>query len=919
MPRGASHAPDAGARRERRYHPGRWSACWLLGVAISAASCPASEAFGLLEWPTATPTAKPWAYWYWMGSAVDEANLTRELERCRDAGLGGVHVIPIYGVKGWESRFVPHLSPRWAELLRHAAAESRRLGLGLDMTMGTGWNFGGPRVPVEESCLRVDVRCYDADSADTLPARLERRGLLAVLATESDGRVTDLTGCVAEDGRMDWSDASAGVAIRVVSLGSGYLPVERAAPGGEGLMINPFFGPAVANHLRGFEEFFAAYDGIRPRGLYHDSFEYHGAAWSPDVTDEFRRRRGYRLEDHRAALFRAEPDESDRRVRSDFRETLSELLQERFADAWASWASARGFVTRNQAHGAPGNLLDLYAAADIPETEVFHADRDVLMSKFASSAAHVAGRRLVSAETGTWIADHFTERLADLKRLADELFVAGVNHVFYHGMAYSPDEAQWPGWLFYAATQMNPRNPIWRDVPALNAYIARCQAVLQAGEADNDVLLYWPIHDLWFQQQGLIEELTVHRRGWFEDQPLGWLARRLWERGFCFDYVSDRQLAAAAEAGGRITLPGGAYAAVVVPRCRTMPLATLRTLFGLAESGATVVFEGELPCDVPGWGDLEARRGELVRLGSRLAFAAAADTEVRQARTGKGRVLVGDVEAALRVADVRRETLVDQPGLVFIRRRSAEGRSYFVVNGSERSFTGWLPLAAGAAGVGVLDPMSGKTGVGESRTRGDRTEVRLQLAPAESLVVRTSSRTALGGPAWECREAAGAPTELGGRWQVEFVAGGPDLPPPFATDRLGSWTTQGGAAAAAFGGTARYTLRFDAPFSGGRARLDLGRVHETARVRLNGRDLGTVLLPPYQVLVDELRPRDNVLEVEVTNLAANRIRDLDRRGVDWKRFYDVNFVGIDYRPFDASAWPIRDSGLLGPVTAQPLR
>jgi hypothetical protein len=56
----------------------------------------------------------------------------------------------------------------------------------------------------------------------------------------------------------------------------------------------------------------------------------------------------------------------------------------------------------------------------------------------------------------------------------------------------------------------------------------------------------------------------------------------------------------------------------------------------------------------------------------------------------------------------------------------------------------------------------------------------------------------------------------------------------------------------------------------------------------------------------------------VTNLSANRIRDLDRRGVTWKVFHDINFVNIDYQPFDASGWPVRDSGLLSPVTLTPV-
>jgi hypothetical protein len=96
--------------------------------------------------------------------------------------------------------------------------------------------------------------------------------------------------------------------------------------------------------------------------------------------------------------------------------------------------------------------------------------------------------------------------------------------------------------------------------------------------------------------------------------------------------------------------------------------------------------------------------------------------------------------------------------------------------------------------------------------------------------------------------------------------------------------------------------------------LDLGKVGQSARVRLNGRDLGTLVAPPFSVAVDNLKSEGNMLEVEVTNVSANHIRDLDRRGVKWKNFHDSNFVNQDYRPFDASNWPLYDSGLLGPVT-----
>jgi hypothetical protein len=152
---------------------------------------------------------------------------------------------------------------------------------------------------------------------------------------------------------------------------------------------------------------------------------------------------------------------------------------------------------------------------------------------------------------------------------------------------------------------------------------------------------------------------------------------------------------------------------------------------------------------------------------------------------------------------------------------------------------------------------------------------------------------------------------------VRFIAGGPELPPSFVTDKLGSWTARGGEAER-FAGTALYRTRFDAPAAAaGGWLLDLGAVAQSARVRLNGRDLGAVFAPPFRVVADRLKPKGNVLEVEVTSLPANRVRDLDRRGVNWKVFYDINFISLGGRKFDASDWPLADSGFLGPVRLIP--
>ena len=148
---------------------------------------------------------------------------------------------------------------------------------------------------------------------------------------------------------------------------------------------------------------------------------------------------------------------------------------------------------------------------------------------------------------------------------------------------------------------------------------------------------------------------------------------------------------------------------------------------------------------------------------------------------------------------------------------------------------------------------------------------------------------------------------------MKFIAGGPVLPAPISITNLVSWTEFGDTNTQSFAGTARYSITFDAPMSGP-SFLDLGDVRQSARVKLNGKDYGTLITPPFRVVVDNLKPTDNILEVEVTSVAANRIRDLDRRGVPWKNFRDINFVNIDYKPFNAANWPLTDCGLLGPVT-----
>jgi hypothetical protein len=846
----------------------------LLALVIATLVPRGLESQNQLAWPTIERDARPWTRWWWMGSAVTPATLSAELRELHDAGFGGVEITAIYGVRGAESLSVAYLSPRWVELLRHTVDEARRLGMAVDLPQGSGWRMGGPFVPANE--VNASLR---------------------LMFDSTRGRY-------------------------VADVRPSGDKVKRPAPGNEGPAIDVFSRVATEHYLREIAERLTIPRGAI-RSYFHDSFEYTGDG-SRELFETFQRNRGYDLNAELAALAGRGDSDHVARVKSDYRQTIDEMLLTHFVRTLTAWSHARGSLMREQAHGSPGNLLDLYAATDIPETEIFGPlggpDADPLINKFASSAAHVAGHRLASAESFTWMGEHFSGTLDEVKHAADLLFTAGINHLVYHGTAYSPPDAAWPGWEFYASMEFNSRNAWWPDLPTLNAYVARVQSMLQGGQASNDVLLYWPIADNWHDVRGLRMDFPVHNPTWFYRKPVGDVAKTLWASGYSFDYVSDRQLVAdVAVLSRQPRTRGGDYRAIVVPRTDHMPPATLERLLTLASAGATVIFVERLPADVPGFSHLEEQRARLARLLRRVVLSAPDRIGIQRAAVGLGEVLVAPTaQMALDRVGVRRERLTDFAGVTLLRRRRPDGYDYFIANHGRDSIGGWVPIAVRAAAVGIMDPLTLRSGLGDSRARRDgETELRLDLAPGESRILRTFDRR-VSAPRWQYDRANGPGVRLSGPWSVDFLRGGPVLPATFSSDTVAAWTGRGDADADRFAGTARYVVHLDSPATASDFVLDLGRVAESARVRLNGKLLGALVTHPFRVHTGPLAQRNNVLEIEVTNVSANRIRDLDRRGVPWKIFHDINYVGIDYKPFDASGWPVRTSGLIGPVTLTPV-
>lgn len=824
-----------------------------------------------VSWPEITRESKPWTRWWWMGSAVDSAGITYNLEALGKAGIGGVEITPIYGVKGKEAQYIDYLSPRWMNMLAFTESEAARLGIAVDMSNGTGWPFGGPQVSVEDAATKA----------------------------------------IFKNNQLE--------------IGKTGQKVKRAAPGGEGLVLDHFNKDAVLHYLQRFDEAFARNNTPFPNSFFNDSYEVFRADWTPGLLEEFEKRRGYRLQDHFQELLADGATDASARVISDYRETLGEVLRDNFTKVWADWAHGHGTTIRNQAHGSPANLIDLYALVDIPECESFGItdfdipglrkdsirkinDSDPTVLKYASSAAHIAGKKYTSAETFTWLTEHFRTSLSQCKPEIDLMFASGVNHVFFHGATYSPKDAPWPGWKFYAAVDMSPTNTIWRDAPAFFDYVTRTQSFLQSGNPDNDFLLYLPIYDIWHEQRGDYF-LTFAIHGMRERLPEFCEAvDRVMACGYDPDYISDRFIRSCTVENGLIRTEGGSlYKALVLPSVRKMPLETLNKILDMTRQGASIVFAGHYPEDVPGFYQFNKKKKQF-------------DDVMKSMRQEKLVSVVAMKDLSSLQTRFPHESFVTDLGGKMIRRKFDGGHIYFFSMLKNNPVDGWVALGTRSKSAVFFDPMTGKTGKARLRDHEGTTEVFMQLNPGESIILKTFAAKNVKYPDWTYYEPTGEVFVPEAAWRMNFIQSEPAVRQTFSLNKPVFWTDLGNDTLSVNMGTASYETTFDIHKKPGMEyRLCLADVRESAVVYVNDMKAGVLFAVPFEVNIGGLlRNGRNKIRIEVTNLPANRIADYDRRGVEWRIFHEINFVSITYKNTRFDDWGIIPSGLSGPVVIREL-
>ncbi len=832
------------------------------------------------SWPTPTTEAKPGTRWWWLGSAVDKENLKWNLSEYAKHGIGAVEITPIYGVQGNDKNNIPYLSDQWLDMLRFTQQQVEHNGIELDMSTGTGWPFGGPWVPLKESaCKAVFVSKSLTDSKqavyDINPAGSDaKNAFLEKVMLYGDGQVLDVTSQVSNNqltlpGSIPFKPKT----IVALYIKYGVMKVKRAAPGGEGLVIDHFDRKAVAHYLQHIEQAFERTKTPYPHTFFNDSYEVEAGTWTPTLLDEFEKRRGYKLENHFPELLAYEPQ-----VLSDYRETLGDLLLENFTRKWTAWAHKHGAITRNQAHGSPANLIDCYAAVDIPEIEGFGLsdfgikglrqdpgktrknDSDFSMLKYAPSAAHICGKPYTSSETFTWLTEHFRTSLSQLKPDIDLMFCAGVNHMFFHGTCYSPKDDEWPGWKFYASIDMSPTNSIWRDAPFFMDYVTRCQSFLQMGQPDNDFLVYLPVRDMWKKNTGkLLMQFSIHAMGQLAPEFIKSILA-IEKAGYDCDYISDQLLEKVRRDGNRlVTEAGTIYKAIVIPTGTTITPQLKRTL----ERLSPMVIYGENDADMARFAQPELMKSKL--------------------------------------------------GLKAIRRKNDNGYHYFIANLTPNDVDEDVTMAIPFKDALWFNPLNGDIARCEcSNSR----KVSIHLKSGESMILQLFDKeiTANISPlntGKDSREIA-----INGPWNLSFIDSSIDTNKSYKIDTLKTWENLNDETSALMGtGVYTTTIKLSKKALGdGQWLIDLGDVRESARVYINGQFVGCAWSVPF--ILDTkgtLKAGSNELRIEVTNLPANRIASLDRQGVKWRKMEEINVVDINYKKTTYDQWEPMPSGLNSPI------
>ncbi len=871
---------------------------------------------GLFRYPPIE--ARPGAFWDWLNGNVDLAQLTHELEEMKAKGMSGAEMwdIGTYNQNPDEAPIKSgpaFMGPESLKAINHAIDEATRLGLNLGLVSSSSWNAGGSWVKPADAMKGL----YSSQTLVSGPSRFSQKlpfpenkapkGLggmpfyseeVAVLAfpqtsantIPDPGAILNLSSKMDSDGLLTW-DAPPGkwVVMRFVCTNTGQR-LMVPSPNSNGLLIDHFNARASENHfeylIREILKTRKSLDALKYMEV--DSVEIdEGVDWTGNFVEEFRRRRGYDPIPYLPVLKGSTLADAQiaERFSYDYRKTVSDLWIDGHYRKSKQVLNKYGLqLVAEGGHGGYPRAEPLMACGvvDVPRGEFWNGSQFWVV-KEAASAAHTYGLRIVDAESFTgWRS--WQDGPLEYKRLADVAFCAGLNRITFHTFAHNPPDAGLPGRVYHAGEHFNVNATWWPKAAPMLSYFSRCCYMLQRGLPVADVCFYYgdgapnlvASRRIGPGPERLDGDVCAHC-----GRPNPAPAHSLGD-GYDYDVVDSNVILNRMEVkAGRVVLPNGvSYAMLVLPDLMTMPVTVLEKIESLVANGATVL--GPKPFRSPSLTGYP-RSDQRIRSVAERLWGECDGIKVRERSYGKGRI-IWDRNRSREILEARNidPDFSFRPtggaDLDYIHRRTADADIYFVSNKLLQEVEVECSFRVVGRAPKLWFPDTGEVRPCSSYDSGPRsTRLFLKLPPAGSVFVVFEGKVEKGhAPAAPVgKPKVVAQLEISGPWDLRFP---PNLgAPSHATlENLVSWTSVPDEGIRFFSGTALYLKEIDVPetlgLPGHRVTLDLGQVRNVADVTLNGKRLGILWKPPFQVdITDVVRVGKNQLRVELTNLWANRV------------------------------------------------
>jgi hypothetical protein len=804
--------------------------------------------------------------------------------------------------------------------VNYAQSEGRKLGLRIDVTLCSGWPYGGPHITLEEAStalhtfeVPVPANATTAQIPGGAAPAANPRGLVwsegdsvlsAVIADPAAAAPAAAApgrgGRGAGGGPRPLSyDAATAKSITVTGTSASFAAsdkprvavffvqshtrqqVKRAAVGAEGYVYDPFSHEATAKHLEKVgEPLIKAFGATPPYAIFSDSLEAFGGDWTPKLPEEFKKRRGYDLIPHLPELVAGGTPEAET-VRHDYGKTLTELVDENYLKQIADWAAAHHTKFRSQTYHESAVSFSSQNIPQLAEGEGAQW-RAFSTLRWATSSNHVFGHDVSSGETFTWLhSPVFRATPLDMKAEADVDFIMGENLIFCHGWPYSPpgEEVPEPGWSLYAAAVFNNHNPWHPVMPAVTAYIGRMSYLMRQGKAANQVAILLPTDDVWASFRPTETSIT-------NDMPklvTPALMSAILSAGYNIDFID-------ADAINKVGL--GTHKILVLPPTDRIPLETLRKIAAFVAAGGKVISVRRAPSIDPEGKSIPA----LTALSKQLFHPAKLTIVPDEAHLADALTKAATPDFQLPADDS-----VARSQLGFIRRKLPTADVYFVTNTSNRPIDTTASFATAHKYGEAWNPDS--TAVSPASAE----SFPIHLAPYESSVFVFSSSQPAPKPA-----AAGRATtmDISSEWKVTFPGIHKSVNEPILTDWISDPSTLHYSGEAVY---SRDVTMASAPthpvyleVTGGKplpgapsatperglapevlgpdglpnpliTRTGPGMhayydppIHEAALVTINGLPAGALWHPPYRLDVTKfLHPGVNHVEFHVFNTALN--------------------------------------------------